>query len=65
MKFKTTRVQVRRKHHNTTFTIENDSVIMDVTLDPYSGDAKLLALTNLTRGDCLALRNLLDGLLAE
>jgi hypothetical protein len=63
--FKTTRVLVRRKHTNTTFTIKNCEVIMDVVLDPYGGGVKLLALTRLTRGDCKALRNLLDGLLAE
>ena len=62
---KTKRIVIRRKHTNTTFAISNGEVIMDVTLDPYGGDAKLLALVRLTRHDWARLRNLLNTLPTE
>ena len=65
MELKKKRIVIRRKHTNTTFAIENLAMLMDVTLDPYGGDAKLLALVNLTRLDVERLRDLCDLLLAE
>ena len=62
---KTKRIVVRRKHTNTTFAIENLAMLMDVTLDPYGGDAKLLALVNLTHLDVRRLRDLCNVLLGE
>ena len=65
MELKKKRVVVRRKNTNTTFAIENLAMLMDVTLDPYGGDAKLLALVNLTRLDVERLRDLCNVLLGE
>lgn len=59
------KVVVRRKHTNTTFVISNREIIMDVTLDPYGGDAKLLSLTRLKQTDVQRLRDLCDRLLEE
>ena len=58
-------IVIRRKHTNTTFVIHKGSIIMDTTLDPYGGDAKLLALVNLTSRDVERLRDLCNVLLAE
>ena len=64
MEKKTKRIVIRRKHFNTTFTIENDAILMDVVLDPYdSKNLKLLALLNLTKQDVRRLRDLCDMLL--
>ena len=65
MELKKKRIVIRRKHTSTTFAIENNAILLDVTLDPYSGDAKLLALVNLKPHDVLRLRDLCNMLLGE
>ena len=65
MEVKAKRFVIRRKHTNTTFAIENNAILMDVTLDPHSGDAKLLALVNLQPLDVLRLRDLCNLLLGD
>ena len=59
------KIKVRRKHTTTTFAIHNGAILMDVTLDPYSGDAKLLAMLNLNSRDVERLRDLCNILLEE